>query len=154
MTEVVDLALSKQTTVTQLLQDRSPQALWTCLYYCLAPVLNHWMQRVRVQPELMLHFCNRFQTGLEEVARAALHPDIAKIPAVVDRIRLPARHGGLGLRDQTQVRFAAYLGCLNMVLPCMVNRLEEGGTLVRGFLHEVFGPVMAGKYNNESQRKG
>lgn len=55
----------------------------------LNPVLNHWMQRLA--PDVMLEHCERFQEGLEDVAKAALHQDIVKDRIVMAR--------GLGLRN-------------------------------------------------------
>ena len=101
----------------------------------------------RLDPDLMREHCERFQEGLDDVAKAALHQDILKDQISIDRVRMPPRHGGLGLRNVVDVRDAAFLGCLNMVLPCMVTRMMDGGTLMQGYLHKIFGPTLGGQYN-------
>lgn len=45
----------------------------------------------RLAPDVMLEHCERFQEGLEDVAKAALHQDIVKDRIVMAR--------GLGLRN-------------------------------------------------------
>jgi hypothetical protein len=65
--------------------------------------------------------CIAFDTLILRLAGAALGQSFVGVEHGVDRLRLPVRMGGLGLRSRVDLRDAAFVGMAAKVVPALVH---------------------------------
>ncbi len=70
-----------------------------------------------------------------------------------ERLRLPARMKGGGVKRATDKRFQAFLGALLDVLPRLIDRKDENGELTVGVYSRQMTPIIGeGAYDAEGHR--
>jgi hypothetical protein len=96
-----------------------PQQRWLMLYHSTQYTIDYWLQHCA--PEDTLELATAFDTLILRLAGAALGQSFVGVEHGVDRLRLPVRMGGLGLRSRVDLRDAAFVGMAAKVVPALVH---------------------------------
>jgi hypothetical protein len=79
--------------------------------------------------------------------------DFAGEEAARERLKIPARMKGGGLRRATETRYPAFLGALLDVLPRCIDKTEANGGCIPGYYtHQLTEVIGEGAYDNEGHR--
>ena len=97
-----------ETTVTQLRD--SPHALWSALYYCCASRFDYWLRLV--PPSFTLEYARSIDAALVQAAEATGYAGFLGDAISLERMSLPARMRGLGLRRREVLAPAAFAASL------------------------------------------
>jgi hypothetical protein len=102
------------------------QQQWLMLFkssqYRLDYLLAHCL------PEDTEDVARRFDALLASLAGELLGSDIAGAPFGTERLRLPLRHGGLGLRSRADMRDSAFTGAAAKALPALADCVPDAAT--------------------------
>ena len=110
------------------------QMLWILTVTCLQFMGDYWMRHVR--PDLTEKFARGIDEGINAIFRRCIGvnteswSDIAK-----ERLRLPIRLKGCGLREAEDRRFGQYLGATAQSVIQLIDRMDDSGNRIAGRLH-------------------
>ena len=128
----VDTALEHIQKTTKALRSAHQQSLWTQITRCLRPKLDFLAQTC--YPVSCSSGLQRFDEALLVAAEAAAHQPLTQIDSCrAQRLRLPARLYGCGLRSSVATAPAAFVGTICRCAPMMIDR-SIGGVVEQGFL--------------------
>lgn len=119
MSEKPDSVLRRNLKLKGRLQDRSPQALWTIIYYCCQGALSHWLRHV--VPSLITPHGQRVDESILDLAVAASGTYVRDDEWIHASARLPVRLKG-GLRSMVDVAPSAFAACISDVSPALIDR--------------------------------
>ena len=129
------VTVSKTDKTCDMRRDAHLPALWTSLQYALQPRFHHWVQHC--YPSDALAPARLVDEALLRVARVCvpmLPPEAADTDLTFQRLRLPARWYGGGVRSVATTAPAAFLGMLCRTLPKMLDSATTDGDIATGFL--------------------
>jgi hypothetical protein len=117
---VLQTKASQVTTTTRKyvenLAHDHPQELWTMLQYSLQHRVAYWLKICTpAETEEMAYLVD---TCISEAVEAATSIDFDQEEMAEERLRLPARIKGGGIKKQTDMRRPAFLGALSDILSC------------------------------------
>ena len=147
-----DEAVSKIETVTTKLRDVHLQSLFTALYYGLSPLFDFWLQHC--YPEDTSEHAQQIDVALLITLRACI-PGIRPGSSVtMQRVRLPARRFGLGIRSRFDLIPAAFVNSVCHTVPRMLPWQGRNGCVHAGFLPQLENMLGAGSFDwsNEDTR--
>jgi len=101
------------------LEEEYPQELWTLLQYSLQHKITYWLRTCT--PEETEEMAGRVDAAILEVCHAATAIRLNDEPVAKNRLRLPARLKGGGIRSMTDLRQPAFLGALLGNLPMCID---------------------------------
>ncbi len=105
--------------------DEYPQELWTMLQFSLQHRITYWLRTCTLTEatEMAKHvYC-----CIMEAVQAATGVNFETEVMAKERLRLPARMKGGGIRRASDSRYPAFLGALLDILPRCVDREDYGG---------------------------
>jgi len=107
------------------------QMLWSLTLTCLQFMGDYWIRHVR--PDLTKEFAEGVDEGLSELLRhcVGINTDLWSDTAK-ERMRLPIRHKGCGLRQAADRRSAQFLGAAAQSLIHLMDRTDKAGNVIRG----------------------
>ena len=109
------------------------QMLWILIHVCLQFTGDYWLRHIR--PDYTEDFAYAIDAAIRNLIQACigmninLWSDIAR-----ERMRLPIRCRGLGLRESADRRYAQYIGALAQSIPDLINR-TDGNNVIPGRLN-------------------
>ena len=106
--EVDDVVSYIQHTVSQLLVD-SPHATWSALYYCCSTRIDYWLRHL--PPCFTMPHVVRVDAALREAVDQLGYAGMVGDDITHERMLLPARMRGLGLRSRLRLAPAAFTSC-------------------------------------------
>jgi hypothetical protein len=142
-------------TMTQALLPKTAQGLTAMLVYCAQPLLNYEMRTV--DPSITMPHLKKFDKALLQAAEQATGVSMEgpeATPYAAERLRLPKRMFGGGIRNQEQVAAAAYVGMLTEALHAMADVTIQVGTdngILRKGLHPALGARLMGEDEDENK---
>jgi hypothetical protein len=106
----------------------------TILRLCACPRLDFWLG-CQV-PADVIPVAASFDTALLGFVGETMDQDLAAADDVIrGRVRLPARHAGLGIRERATLSHTAFVATTLEVLPKLVDRVGEDGVIIPGFFN-------------------
>eukprot|EP00973_Karenia_brevis_P000753 106154-Karenia_brevis.AAC.1 len=125
-------AMSKTRKVVTQLRDVHLPFLWCCLYYALQPLFHYWIQHC-YPTECRTHAL-ALDVDLFDAAAICI-PGLSRADDVtVQRLRLPPRMYGGGIRSLEHLAPAAFAATACRALSQMLDRRNARGELCTGFL--------------------
>jgi hypothetical protein len=143
----------KQTTETYVhdMGDEYPQELWTMLQFSLQHRATYWL-RICTQEETE-EMAKTVRLCIMEAVQAATGVNFETKKMAKERLRLPARMKGGGVKRATDKRYPAFLGAMLDVLPRMIDRENENGEVTVGVYSSHMTHIIGeGAYNAEGHR--
>jgi hypothetical protein len=110
------------------------QMLWILTVTCLQFMGDYWIRHMR--PYLTEKFLRGIDEGISAIFRPCIDvntkswSDIAK-----ERLRLPIRLKGYGLREAEDRIFGQYLGATAQSVIHLIDRMDDSGNRIAGGLH-------------------
>ena len=110
------------------------QMLWILTVTCLQFMGDYWIRHVR--PDLTEKFAQGIDKGISAIFQRCIGvntecwSDIAK-----ERLRLPIRLKGCGLREAEDRRFGQYLGATAQSVIHLIDRRDDNGNRIAGRLN-------------------
>ena len=111
-----------------LLACASTQHSWLLMYYCLAPRFNHLLRQT--PPDLVKEGAMSHDAAVAKTLSDLLGIQGELNQQAAKQAKLPARRGGLGLRDSVRTSPAAYWASWADVLPKLCQRFPGLNNLV------------------------
>ena len=124
-------------TLTNALRPVSAQSLYAMLMFCCLPQLTYEMRTLH--PNMIGPHLEKVDTKLKWAAGIATGVDLDKVKFAMERLRLPKRMYGGGIRKLAEIAPAAFVAGFCDTLPCLVNSPERVG-LMHDDAVEVLGP--------------
>ena len=121
----VQAAMSKVEKIANMLRSQHLQSLHSALLYALSPTLDYWFQHS--YPLDVAPFAQQFDAALLQVARWTMPGLRLDDDVTLDRLRLPARCYGGGIRSRVALIPAAFLGTVCRVAPRLVDSVDADG---------------------------
>jgi hypothetical protein len=112
------------------LGDEYPQELWTMLQFSLQHRITYWLRTCT--PEETAEMAGRVDCCIMEAVHAATGVKFDTEVMAKERLRLPARMKGGGIKRAADVKYPAFLGALLSVLPRCVDKKDKNGEIVKG----------------------
>ncbi len=109
----------------QDLGDEYPQELWTMLQFSLQHRVTYWLRTCT--PEETEEMAATVDCCIMEAVQVATGVNFDTTDMARERLRLPARMKGGGIRRTTDTRYPAFLGALLDVLPRPIDRKNDNG---------------------------
>ena len=107
------------------------QMLWCLTVTCLQFLGDYWIRHVR--PDLTKDFAEGVDEGVSKLLEHCVGVDTETWSDTArERVRLPIRHKGCGLRQAVDRRFPQFLGAAAQSLMHMMDRVDKGGNVIRG----------------------
>ena len=128
-------AVSKIDKVTTVLQPLHLQALHCSIYDGLSQLFIHQVQHC--YPSEVLAAAAIVDASITRAARACLGDQVIADPYAAERLRLPARKFGGGIRSSADLAPAAFAGAVCRAFPRMLPRLGLDGAVLSGFLPQL-----------------
>ena len=92
---------------------------------------NYWDRQI--PPYLTADFCTRVDTAVQTMVIASTQLDSSTLtPFTIERMRLPVKYKGMGLRSLYYRRHAEYVGGMMQGIPPLLNRLTPSNILISG----------------------
>jgi len=107
------------------LEEEYPQELWTMLQFSLHHMITYWLRTCT--PEETEQMADHIDCCIMEAVQAATGVDFNGEEGARERLRIPTRMEGGGIRRATETRYPAFLGVLLDVLPRCIDRTEDNG---------------------------
>jgi hypothetical protein len=117
------------------------QHLWAALFYSLSHKFDFWLRNS--YPSAVQEAAEMVDAGLRAVAEAALQNGLEDGSRALRRLRLPARMQGGGIRQQSELSHAAFVGGLSSALPSFLDVHDDAGALVKRGLFPGLASVLA-----------
>ena len=127
--EVDHLVSYIDTTVSELRGD-SPHAVWSFLYYCCSSRFDYWLRHL--PPEDTQPHAQRVDAALVAAVEELSYQGMLGDGITRQRMFLPARLRGLGLRSRHDLAPAAWCACFIESAERFLD-VVRGGTRMRGF---------------------
>ena len=109
------------------------QMLWILIHVCLQFTGDYWLRHLR--PDYTEEFATEIDAGIRKLLQACIGVNIDSWSDIAkERMRLPIRYKGLGLRESVDRRHAQYIGALAQSLPDLINR-TDGNNVIPGRLN-------------------
>ena len=99
------------------------QLLWLITYYSTSRKLDYWLRHC--YPEDIAEAARRFDDIIRRLTTVALGCDPWADPVAAERVRLPGRKGGLGLRAAATTAPAAFLAGLVSAVQAFPDEVQE-----------------------------
>ena len=142
---------SKIEKIQLMLRPESIHALHVLNIFCLQPIFTYWTQHVYPSDTAGLGVPSRFAVdespaavvdrALLGVARATHGAFVDSDPIARERLHLPARANGGGLRSLVQSAPAAFAATVAKIAPKLIESKDDQGAVRRGFLDGVAGMI-------------
>jgi hypothetical protein len=133
------------------LEEEYPQELWTMLQFSLQHRITYWLRTCT--PEETRQMAEHVDYCIMEAVQAATGVDFDGEEAARERLRIPARMKGGGIRRATETRYPAFLGALLDVLPRCIDRTEDNGESIKGYYtQQLVETIGEGAYDSEGHR--
>ncbi|MGA1354560.1 MAG: hypothetical protein ACO32I_07295, partial [Candidatus Limnocylindrus sp.] len=112
-----------------------PQQRWLMLTNSSQFRLDYLLQHCK--PEDTAAIAVKFDALLKRLVEAILGSSLASVPHGLERMHLPQRHSGLGLRSRYDLRDSAFTGAVAKALPALTDRTVDpvAGIVHEGILH-------------------
>jgi hypothetical protein len=117
-----------------------PAWLWCLAQRSLQHKPTYWLRNM--PPLDVAAYCSIVDGALLRTVQLALGVEIVAGSLAADRLRLPARALGCGLRFSTDTCAAAYIGAFGEVLPTFVDHTSGHGEPVPGVYHDLMAPII------------
>jgi len=127
--------LSNITTVTDKLQDRHLQSLYSSTLNCLNPKFQYWLQHC--YPADVHEHAARIDQSILATVGTSIHTSVIEDAIALQRLRLPARMYGGGMRSLVDVTPAAFIGGMCRSLPFLLDKRDEDWNVQPGFLPQL-----------------
>jgi hypothetical protein len=107
------------------LEEKYPQELWTMLRFSLQHRLTYWLRTCTLEEteEMARHV----DCCIMEAVHAATGVDFDTEESSRERLRLPTRMKGGGIKRATDTRYPTFLRALLDILPRCIDRRDEHG---------------------------
>ena len=142
---------SKIEKIQLMLRPESIHALHVLNIFCLQPIFTYWTQHVYPSDTAGLGVPSRFAVdespaavvdrALLGVARATHGAFVDSDPIARERLHLPARANGGGLRSLVKSAPAAFAATVAKIAPKLIESKDDQGAVRRGFLDGVAGMI-------------
>ena len=100
------------------------QMLWVLTVTCLQFMGDYWIRHVR--PDLTKSFAEGIDAGVRKIFTHCVGVNTENwSDAAKERVRLPIRHKGCGLRDAEDKRFGQFLGAAAQSLIHLIDRVDK-----------------------------
>ena len=107
---------------------------WILTVTCFQFMGDYWLRHVR--PDLTLDFATAIDSGVATLLQTCTGTDITAWSRVAqERVKLPMRMKGCGLREAADRRHAQYIGAAVQSIPHLVDRKDETGCITPGRLN-------------------
>ena len=150
LTKAYDVVNYVDTTAARL-RDH-PHALWASLYYCCQSRFDHWLRHCPP-----VH--TRVPAGLvdDAILRAIAqmsYQGMTGDPITLQRLRLPARFRGCGIRSRRDLAEVAYVSCFAESAEVMIDRAAVAGgpRTLRGYFPALRATFGAGSFDPDGRR--
>ena len=107
------------------LEEKYPQKVWTMLQFSLQHRVTYWLRTCT--PEETEEMAAHVDCCIMEAVQAATGVDFDTEEVARERLRLPTRMKGRGIKRTTDTRYPSFLGALLDVLPRCIDRRDENG---------------------------
>ena len=129
-----------------------PHELWTMTYYSLQHRITYWLRNLT--PDETEEFARHFDAAILECAETATNNRFDPDTLPHDRLFLPTRLKGAGLRRADKLRRPAFVGALLDVLPAFIDRVDPEDGSVPGLYHEQLKDlIQEGAYDEGGHRQ-
>lgn len=111
-----------------------PQQRWLMLTKSSQFRLDYLLQHCK--PEDTASIATRFDSLLQRLVEDILGSSLGAVPHGLQRMHLPLRHSGLGLRSRLDLRDPAFTGAVTKALPALADRIPDpaSGAVLKGIL--------------------
>ena len=107
------------------------QCCWALTLRCIQHMGNYWTRHI--PPHLTAAFCTRIDASVQTMVIASTQLDSTTLsPFTVERMKLPIKCKGMGLRSLYDRRHAEYIGGMIQGIPPLLNRLSPTGLIITG----------------------
>ena len=111
----------------------SRQMLWILTLVCFQFMGDYWLRHVR--PDYTEAFAQGIDEGILSLVQTCVGVDIASLTEIGrERMRLPIRFKGCGLRQATDRRYAQYLGAFAQSTMHLIDRTDQNNCTIEGRL--------------------
>ena len=117
-------------TYVQDLGDEYPHEMWTMLQFSLQHRVTYWLRTCT--PKEKEEMARTVDLCMMEAVQADTGVCLETKNMAKERLRLPARMKGGGVKRATDKRYPAFVGALLDVLPRMIDREDENGEVTVG----------------------
>jgi hypothetical protein len=133
------------------LGDEYPQELWTMLQFSLQHRVTYWLRTCT--PEETQEMAETMDLCIMEAVQAATGVCFETEKMAHERLRLPARMKGGGIKRTTDKRCPAFLGAMLDVLPRLIDRKDDNGEVTVGvYSRQMTGVIGEGAYDADGHR--
>ena len=122
------------------IEEQYPQELWTMLQFSLHHRITYWLRTCT--PKETEEMAEHVGWGIMEAVQAATGVDFDLEAAARERLRLPARMKGGGIKRAADTRRPAFLGALLDVLPRCIDKKSANGEDMPGYYAEQLTEVL------------
>jgi hypothetical protein len=158
MAKKVRGTVSKINSTFESLRNSHKQTLHCIAYYCLNSLFDHWLQGLL--PQHSVAHARLVDDALDSVLRHTLVPGALDDPLTLRRLRMPARHGGIGFRACADTgtefavkRLAGFIGSVNQAIPRMLDVTSKDGVVIAGYSNGLAPLLGVGSFDeNEGER--
>ena len=150
LADKVATIVSDNSRLSDTLRGNHPHALWRILSDACNSQFTYWMQWNYVTDVRAV--LGPLQHSLDMLLAASSgDPDILSDDITMQRVRLPRRLGGCGLRKMVDVLDAAFAGGLWRIAPRLISRLTNGSVLPVPGYHDCFEALFGiGAFNDDA----
>ena len=113
------------------LANEHPKELWTMLQFSLQHKVRYWL-RTRT-PEETKEIASHVDACIMEAVEASTSIDFDEEEMTEERLRLPTRMKGGGIKKLTDLRRPAFLGALLDILPRCIDITESNRGVQKGY---------------------
>jgi hypothetical protein len=133
------------------LEAKYPQELWTMLQFSLQHRITYWLRTCT--PEETEEMAEHVDKCIMEAVEAATGVEFDMVRTATERLRLPARMKGGGVKSATDTRRPAILGALLDILPRYIDRKAENGEEMPGhYSEQLTREIGRGAYDQEGHK--
>ena len=79
-------------------------------------------------PEDTQDISEQFDALMTRLTSDIAGSDLSTVPYAIDRLKIPIKHNGLGIRSRAELAPAAYVGAAAKAIPYLTRSLPTGGT--------------------------
>jgi hypothetical protein len=133
------------------LEEDYPQEQWTVLQYSLQHKITYWLRTCATEEtEAMAEIVD---AAIMKVCHATICNRFGANPLAKDRLRLPARRKGGGVRSMVDLRRPAFLGAILNIQPKCIDRRGSNGEETHEFYSNILTESIGkGAYDQDGHR--
>ena len=110
------------------------QMQWILTFACLQFQGDYWLRHI--DPRLTDLFAKGIDEGIYQLVEKAIGIRIASFSDIArERMRLPLRNKGCGLREAADRAYAQFMGAVAQCIPQLIDRIDKEGNIIPGRLN-------------------